>query len=157
MYTILHLLLLSLRDLKVDIFTQAILLSVRWTKHARDKKKWGQFLGTSWMWNPSGKPRPGVRTMFPPFTVLQLAQKKKKSSFRFHHNLMTQDTDSYWYSRWEKCYLYFVTKLWMNVAIRTLLKSVPTQNRRPPPNAMKCFVPPVISGLFCPENEKFRT
>ena len=99
MYTILHLLLLSLRDLTVDIFTQAILLSVRWTKHARDIKKWDQFLGTSWMWNPSGKPRPGVRTMFPPFTVLQLAQKKKKV---LSDNLMTQDTDSYWYSRWEK-------------------------------------------------------
>jgi hypothetical protein len=26
---------------------------------------------------------------------------------------------------------------------------VPTQNRRPPPNAMKCFVPPVISALSC--------
>jgi hypothetical protein len=31
-----------------------------------------QFLGKSWMSKPSGKPRPGVRTMFPPFTVLHL-------------------------------------------------------------------------------------
>ena len=157
MYTILHLLLLSLRDLKVDIFTQAILLSVRWTKHARDKKKMGSIprdkLDVKSIWEAEARGPDYV----PAFYRSPTGTKEKKSSFRFHHNLMTQDTDSYWYSRWEKCYLYFVTKLWMNVAIRTLLKSVPTQNRRPPPNAMKCFVPPVISGLFCPENEKFRT
>jgi hypothetical protein len=46
-------------------------------------------------------------------------------------------------------YLYFVTRQWMKVAINTLQRSVPTQNRRPPPKAMKCFVPPVISTLFC--------
>lgn len=46
-------------------------------------------------------------------------------------------------------YLYFVTRQWMKVAIKTLLRSVPTQKRRPPPKAMKCFVPPVISTLSC--------
>jgi hypothetical protein len=45
----------------------------------------------------------------------------------------------------------------MNVAIKTLLRSVPTQNLRPPPNAMKCFVPPVISGLPCSEDNQVRT
>jgi hypothetical protein len=30
-----------------------------------------------------------------------------------------------------------------------LVRSVPTQNRRPPPKAMKCLVPPVISILSC--------
>jgi hypothetical protein len=45
----------------------------------------------------------------------------------------------------------------MNVAIKTLLRSVPTQNLRPPPNAMKCFVPPVISGLPCSEDNPVRT
>jgi hypothetical protein len=44
----------------------------------------------------------------------------------------------------------------MNVAIKTLLRSVPTQNLRPPPNAMKCFVPPVISGLPCSEGNQVR-
>lgn len=46
-------------------------------------------------------------------------------------------------------HLYFVTRQWMKVAIKTLLRSVPTQNRSPPPKAMKCFVPPVISTLSC--------
>jgi hypothetical protein len=124
---LLHYLPLSLIDLKTQIFTWSISCSAASSKECwpRDQKgvDWFQLLGTSWMWKPSGKLSPGVRTTFPPFTVLQS---------------------------------YFVTREWINVAIRTLLRSVPTQNRSPPPNAMKCFVPQVISGLSCSDNDTIR-
>lgn len=42
-------------------------------------------------------------------------------------------------------YLYFVTKQWRNTAICTLVNSVPTQNRMPPPNAMKFLDAPFVS------------
>ena len=49
----------------------------------------------------------------------------------------------------KKKYLYLVTRKWRNMDICSLLKSAPTQNRRPPPNAMKCLDPRFISGLSC--------
>ena len=43
------------------------------TEHAVFRTEEGvSSLGNSWTWNPSGKLRPGVRTMFPPLIVLQL-------------------------------------------------------------------------------------
>lgn len=61
---------------KIWSFAGTILCLTATTKLSRYHKKKGQFLGKSWMSKPSGKPRPGVRTMFPPLTVFHLNMRK---------------------------------------------------------------------------------